>query len=200
MCGFKQLGAPAERLPGRMEPHRIAETSAVKSGGVAPIYRAVNFAGKMLGKALLVLTLAAPASSVGAEVELYEPKHRSADELAVLLDPARGGDARVVADPGTGLLLLTGSAAELSTVRELLSRLDVPLPRYVVESRIESREALRLQGYSIDTPIQLGTLQIARLRDSRKLGTGFSRRWSPSVCRRRVNPSASFILCATAAA
>ncbi len=165
MCGFKQLGAPAERLRGRMEPHRIAETSAVKSGGVVPIYRAVNFAGKMLGKALLALTLAAPASSVGAEVELYEPVHRSANELAVLLDPARGGDARAVADPGTGLLLLTGSAAELSTARELLSRLDVPLPRYLVESRIESREALRLQGYSIDTPIQLGTLQIARLRE-----------------------------------
>ena len=148
-----------------MEPHRIAETSAVKSGLAAPINRAVSFAGKMLGKALLALTLAAPASSVRADIELYEPKHRSADELAVLLDPALGGDGRAVADPGSGVLLLTGSAAALGTARELLSRLDVPLPRYVVESWIESRQVLRLQGYSFDTAIQLGTLWIARVRE-----------------------------------
>ena len=147
-----------------MEPHRIAETSAVKSGMAAPINRGVSFAGKMLGKALLALTLAAPAGPVRAGVELYEPKHRSADELAALLDPALGTDGRAVADPGTGVLLLTGSAAELGTARELLSLLDIPLTRYVVESRIESREALRLQGYRIDTAIQLGTLWIARLR------------------------------------
>ncbi len=148
-----------------MEPHRIAETSDVKSGMASPINRAVSFAGKMLGKALLALTLAVPASSVSADVLLYEPKHRSADELAVLLDPALGTDGRAVADPGTGVLLLTGSEAGLGIARELLSRLDVPLARYVVESRIESREALRLRGYSIDTAIQLGTLWIARLRE-----------------------------------
>ena len=148
-----------------MEPHRIAETSAVKSGRVAPIYRAVNLAGKMLGKALLALTLAGPASFARADVELYEPRHRSADELAVLIDPVLEPDARAVADPGTGVLLLRGSAAQLGTARELLARLDVPLPHYLVESRIESREALRLQGYGIDTALQLGTLRIARLRE-----------------------------------
>ena len=148
-----------------MEPHRIAETSAVKSGRAAPINRTVNLAGKMLGKALLALTLGAPASFARADVELYEPEHRSAHELALLLDPALGTGGRAVADPGTGALLLTGTATELGNALELLSRLDVPLSRYIVESRLESREALRLQGYLLETGLQLGTLRFARLRE-----------------------------------
>jgi type II secretory pathway component GspD/PulD (secretin) len=126
---------------------------------------AVKFTGKMLGKAVLALALVVPTSAPGAELELYRPKHRSAQELAPLIDPLLGAEGGAVPDAGTGSLLLSGSAEGLARAQALLSQLDVPLARYRVESRIESREALRLRGYTHEGEFQLGSLRIARLRE-----------------------------------
>ncbi|MEE8314635.1 MAG: secretin N-terminal domain-containing protein [Myxococcota bacterium] len=125
----------------------------------------MKLAGKMLGKALLALVLAAPLAARGAEFELYRPSHRSAEELAALVDPVLGAEGRAVADSGTGVLLLTGEADGLARARTLLRKLDVPLTRYLVESRIESREALRLRGYTLESELDLGPLRIARLAE-----------------------------------
>ena len=126
---------------------------------------AMKLTGKMLGKALLALALVVPTSAPGAEFELYRPKHRSAEELAPLIDPLLRAEGGAVPDAGTGSLLLSGSLEGLARAQALLSQLDVPLARYRIESRIESQEALRLRGYKLEAELQLGSLRIARLRE-----------------------------------
>ncbi len=152
-------------VAGCVVPHPKANASGVKSGRLPPIQRTVKLAGKMLGKALLALLLAAPLAVRGAEFELYRPSHRSAEELAALVDPVLGAGGRAVADARTGVLILTGEADGLARARALLRELDVPLARYLVDSRIESREALRLRGYTLESELELGPLRIARLAE-----------------------------------
>ncbi|MEE9278677.1 MAG: secretin N-terminal domain-containing protein [Myxococcota bacterium] len=122
-------------------------------------------AGKMLGKALLALALAVAPGTQAADFDLYRPKHRTAQELQPLIAPVLGDDGGAVADPGTGTLLISGNAQARARARELLTQLDVPLARYWIDSRIESREALRLQGYELEGEFQLGSLRIERLRE-----------------------------------
>lgn len=149
---------------GRTERHPRAETICVKSGPAPPIHRTVRLAGKILGKALLVLAIAVPQGAATADVELYRPKHRSADELARLIDPLLGEGGRAAADPGTGALLVSGGADARATARGLLAELDVPLVQYRVDSRIESREGLRLRALAPQGEFDLGPLRVARLR------------------------------------
>ena len=78
MLGLKRLGARMEWSPGAwcriLKPTRPVSSP----DGCHPIQRTVKLAGKMLGKALLALLLAAPLAVRGAE------------ELAALVDPVLG--------------------------------------------------------------------------------------------------------------
>ncbi len=115
-----------------------------------------------LGLALLVLLVSRPSGA--AEVELYQPRHRPAAELAPLAQGLLGSRGTAVADPHSGKLILSGSETALAQALRALRELDAPLRQYRIEARATSEEVLRQRGFEIHGWLELGDLRIGRLR------------------------------------
>lgn len=81
--------------------------------------------------------------------------------VAPLLEP----EGTAVADPGSGKLLLRGSAEALRAARAVLEQIDVVPRQYRVETRIEERESLISRGLSIEGWIEVGDVRIGRVRE-----------------------------------
>ena len=108
---------------------------------------------RLTSLALLCLLLAAPAAAQVTQV--YQAKHRSADELAPLAEGFLGPEGRVVADRRTNLLVLSGSRQNVATALSLLAQLDVR-PRSVL-IRYESRSAHELAALGAEIRWSAGT-------------------------------------------
>ncbi len=117
-----------------------------------------------LGLALLVLLVSRPSGA--AEVEVYQPRHRPAAELAPLAQGLLGSRGTAVADPHSGKLILSGSETAVAQAIRALRELDTPLRQYRIEARVTSEEELRQRGFEIHGWLELGNLRIGRIRSA----------------------------------
>lgn len=115
----------------------------------------------------LIFALSTAATPATAEVSLYNPAHRTADELAPLLGPAMGHDGFAVVDRHSGQIVIHGPKANIKRALELLQDLDLPQLSYNVEFRVVSETERKSQGIEIS-----GTLPLAELGLSAQIGAG----------------------------
>jgi type II secretory pathway component GspD/PulD (secretin) len=126
---------------------------------------------------LLLATLAADASAQ-ARFRIYEPRSRSAEELAPLVAPMLGPDGTAVADAHGGSLILEGDPAAIADALAALESLDAPLHQYRIESETRSRESLEGAFAGVAAQVDGGGLRILRIAAganradrTRRLGT-----------------------------
>lgn len=108
---------------------------------------------------LLLASLAASASAQ-ARFHIYEPRSRTAEELAPLVAPMLGPDGAAVPDTHGGSLILEGDPAAIADALAALETLDAAVHQYRVESETRSRESLA--GVFADARAGAG-LQVVRL-------------------------------------
>ena len=118
----------------------------------------------------LVLILGLLALPVAAEVTLYKPAHRTAEELAPLLEPAFSQDGFAMVDRHSGQLVLHGPKADISRARELLELLDLPQLSYNVEFQVVSESECMAQGIELSGRLPLGELGVLSGRRSSQPG------------------------------
>src|SRR5262245_50473102 len=98
---------------------RPSDGSPIEAGrGGAMVRRARWIIG--LG---LVIGLAAAAAAQSLRV--YAVRHRTAEELAPLVESALGGEGRAIADRRTNQIVLTGPPRAVASALEVLAALDV---------------------------------------------------------------------------
>ena len=115
----------------------------------------------ILGLALLCLLLAGPGLS--AQLEVYQPRHRPAAELATLAQAMLGADGTAVADPQTGKLVLSGASGAVSDTLQALRKLDIPPTMYRIEVWRTHESEIEGRGLAIQGWLELGDLRIGRL-------------------------------------
>ena len=132
---------------------------------------------KVVALALLLVSLAVDVSAQ-ARFRIYEPRSRTAQELAPLVAPMLGPDGTAVADPHGGSLILEGDPAAIADALAALETLDAQLHEYRIESEMRSRESLAGAFASADARLAGGGLQIVRIAAgagsadrARRLGT-----------------------------
>lgn len=130
---------------------------------------------KVVALVLLIASLALDASAQ-ARFRIYEPRSRTAEELAPLVAPMLGPDGAAVADPHGGSLILQGQPEAIADALAALESLDAPLRQYRVESETRSRESLA--GAFAGADARGGGLRIVRIsaganrgERARRLGT-----------------------------
>jgi type II secretory pathway component GspD/PulD (secretin) len=96
---------------------------------------------------LLAAAFAQPGAAQGARV--YEVRHRTAEELAPIVETALAGEGRVVADRRTNQLVLTGSPRAIATALELLAALDVRTRTVVLRYETRTTSDLSAAGASV---------------------------------------------------
>lgn len=122
------------------------------------------------GLLILIFALSSAATPAAAEVSLYNPAHRTADELAPLLGPAMGHDGFAVVDRHSGQIVIHGPKASIKRAMELLQDLDLPQLSYNVEFQVVSETERKSQGIEIS-----GTLPLAELGLTAQIGEGSGR-------------------------
>ncbi|MFI5314886.1 MAG: secretin N-terminal domain-containing protein [Myxococcota bacterium] len=90
---------------------------------------------------LLLLALAGDVYGQGARFRIYEPRSRTADELAPLVAPLLGPSGAAVADPNGGSLILEGDPEAIGNALAALETLDAPPHQYRIESETRTRAA-----------------------------------------------------------
>ncbi|HTO69669.1 MAG TPA: secretin N-terminal domain-containing protein [Myxococcota bacterium] len=111
----------------------------------------------------LVLVLSAGLAAAQAGFRVYEPRSRSAEELAPLVAPLLGPDGAAVPDPHGGRLVLEGRPEAVARALAALQELDAELRQYRVESQVVARRALEAAGVAADAWVDRGGLRVARL-------------------------------------
>jgi hypothetical protein len=112
--------------------------------------------------ALLVVSLSAPAAAQ-TRFKIYEPRNRTAEELAPLVAPLLGADGSAVADPYAGSLVLEGEPAAIADALAALETLDAAQHQYRIESETRSRESLAGAFAGVDARADGAGLQIVRV-------------------------------------
>jgi len=126
---------------------------------------------KCVALVLLVAALAAQAAAQGARFRIYEPRSRTAEELAPLVAPMLGPDGAAVADPNGGSLILQGDPSAIAEALAALETLDAPLRQYRIESETRGREALDLAFARAGGWVDRGSLRIARIAAGAQTGS-----------------------------
>jgi general secretion pathway protein D len=87
-----------------------------------------------------------PADSDAWLTQLFEVRTSKVEDLAAVFSNLMGPDTKIVAHRPTNTLIVTGTAANLRTIHELLRGLDVPKPALTVESyALEHADAAEVQ-------------------------------------------------------
>ena len=127
---------------------------------------------RLLGMLSLWIALAAAVAGAQAAFRVYEPRSRTAEELAGLVAPLLGPEGAAIPDPHGGKLILQGDPAAIAAALEALRELDAPLRQYRVESQVTTRAALEGVGFSARGWVDAGGMRLARLA----AGAGAARR------------------------
>ena len=118
---------------------------------------------RLLGMLSLWIALAAAVAGAQAAFRVYEPRSRTAEELAGLVAPLLGPEGAAIPDPHGGKLILQGDPAAIAAALEALRELDAPLRQYRVESQVTTRAALEGVGFSARGWVDAGGMRLARL-------------------------------------
>jgi hypothetical protein len=113
--------------------------------------------------AALVALLGSPGAAED-QLEVYQPRHRAADELAVSVAGVLGPEAIVVPDPASGKLVIRGDRASIRQALGILQELDVPLGAYRVESTMTTLSELRRNSVWIDGWLEAGQFRVGKVR------------------------------------
>lgn len=111
--------------------------------------------------ALLALWL--PLAAVAAELEIYRPRHRPAEELAPLAAALMEPEGTAVADPRSGALVLRGPAANVARTLVALRALDVRSASFRVESALIRLSELAAAGLELEGWRALGGVRVGRI-------------------------------------
>src|SRR5262245_17431138 len=98
-----------------------------------------------------------------ARFRIYEPRSRTAEELAPLVAPMLGADGGAIPDPHGGSLLLEGDPQAIEEALAALESLDRPAPQYRIESETRSRESLESASAQLGAWSDRGTFRVARV-------------------------------------
>jgi len=128
----------------------------------------------------LVFLLLASHASAQAGFRIYEPRSRTAEELAPLVAPLLGAGGGAVPDPHGGSLILEGDPEAIAQALAALETLDRPLAQYRIESQTRSRQELDTAFVRFGTWSDRGTFRLARVAAGAGAG-GRSRAVSASV-------------------
>lgn len=112
---------------------------------------------------VLLLGAAALASGGASTTRVYAPQHRAAQQLLPLAEGALGSEGRVVVDPGTNVLALTGEASAVEAALELLESQDRALRSVWVHVRTLRAAGLDAAGYRVAWQEERGRLRLGRL-------------------------------------
>jgi type II secretory pathway component GspD/PulD (secretin) len=107
---------------------------------------------------LAIAALALAASAAAQVVRVYEVRHRTAEELAPLVETVLSGQGRVVTDRRTNVLVLSGSPRAVASAFELLAALDVRAR--TVRLRYEQRRSGELASAGASVRWREGGLRI----------------------------------------
>jgi type II secretory pathway component GspD/PulD (secretin) len=121
--------------------------------------------------AAVLCALLAGSALAQARFRIYEPRARTAEELAPLVAPMLGPDGSAVADPHGGSLILEGDPGAIAQALAALETLDRPAAQYRIESETRSRQSLEAASARIGGWSDRGTFQIARVSAGAGAGT-----------------------------
>ncbi len=113
-----------------------------------------------LARVLLLAALFLPEGALGAEI--FRPRYRAAEDLAPVAEGILGPSGLVVADPGTGWLVLRGEPAAVAEALATLQRLDVRPASYRVSTTLTRMLDLDRAGVSVSGWIRAGDVRIGR--------------------------------------
>lgn len=121
---------------------------------------------RRLHLALALVTLAAllaPAAPARAEMEVYQPRHRTAEDLLPLAETALGAEGRVAVDPQTNALVLIGSEEAVAQALELLGLQDRRLRSVLVQHETRSASELEASGYRVVWSVGSGIVRVGNV-------------------------------------
>jgi type II secretory pathway component GspD/PulD (secretin) len=126
----------------------------------------------------IALWLATQAFAQGASFHIYEPRSRTAEELAPLVAPMLGPDGGAVPDPHGGSLILEGDPAAIADALAALQTLDQAPHQYRIESETRSRAALEAAsarvGFADHGPLRVARVSAGALASDRTRSFGAS--------------------------
>jgi type II secretory pathway component GspD/PulD (secretin) len=105
--------------------------------------------------------LALPASA--QVVRLYEVRHRAAEELLPIAQTALAGEGRVVADPRSNTLVLSGPREAVESALALLGTLDVRARTVVLHYESRGARELAGEGVRVAWSLDAGSLRVGNV-------------------------------------
>jgi type II secretory pathway component GspD/PulD (secretin) len=112
---------------------------------------------------LALLSLAAPLAPAWAEMQVYQPRHRTAADLLPLAETALGLEGRVAVDPHSDALVLIGPADAVAQALELLALQDRRLRSVLVHHETRSAHDLESAGYRLVWSAGGGSVRVGNL-------------------------------------
>jgi hypothetical protein len=109
---------------------------------------------------LCAIGLAAPAL---ADVEIYRPQRRLAEELAPIAAGLLGTAGIAVADPGSGVVVLHGPREDLHAALAALRRADVVLRTWNVTAVLTRLSEIERVQLSVGGWIEVGQIRVGRI-------------------------------------
>ena len=137
-------------------------------GGAAPPIRPALGARLI---AAVLLALLAGSALAQARFRIYEPRARTAEELAPLVAPMLGADGSALADPHGGSLILEGDPQAIAQALAALETLDRPMAQYRIESETRSRQSLESASAQLGGWSDRGSFRVARVSAGAGAGT-----------------------------
>ncbi len=114
--------------------------------------------------ALVAAVLWIASAAAAQVVRVYEVQHRTAEELAPLVETAIAGQGRVVADRRTNTLVLSGSPRGVASALELLGALDVRARTVLLRYEARSSRELASAGVSVSWRVGAGGFRAGDVR------------------------------------
>lgn len=157
------LGAATYAVSPLCQVRRAVRRASVPgaSGRSHPGVRALAPPNRRAAALALLAAAIGFAAAAAADVELYQPRSRTGEELAAIADGLLRPEGGAMADPGTGTVVLRGGRKALDDALAVLRQLDAPLAQYRVETETTTRESLALRELELRARVRLGDFEIA---------------------------------------
>ena len=109
------------------------------------------------------LLVALSAAAAAADMLVYKPRSRLAEELLPLAQAALAGEGNAVVDAGTNSLVLLGPAPALARTRALLEQQDQALRNVVVHYESSRASQLAASGLRVDWQVAGGGVRVGNV-------------------------------------
>jgi len=96
-------------------------------------------------------------------MEVYQPRHRTGEDLLPLAELALGAEGRAAVDPHTNALVLIGSGEAVAEALELLTLQDRRLRSVLVEHETRSASELEAAGFRVVWSVEGGPVRVGNV-------------------------------------